>query len=109
MLFEMCIQKTHDRWIRHQAIDAFDQPVALIFEAQIFDGHLALAQGGHDLLGLANRHAGIVRTVYHEKRRDNLVHMPDGRALFQKLAIILQAAILRFAQLASPGMGILQE
>src|SRR5690242_815187 len=66
-LFEMLIQKAHRRRISNQAIGTFDQPVAFVLEAQVFDGDLALAQGGHNLFGFADWHAWIIGAVDDEE------------------------------------------
>src|SRR5579875_2217068 len=108
-LFEPFFQKTGDSWISYQAISAFDQAVALVLEAQVFDGNLALAQSGDNLLSLSYRHARIVGSVDDEEWRGNPVHVADRRDLLQKFAVVLQAAIFALAQFAPPGMGVLQE
>src|SRR5712691_10673632 len=106
---KICIQESGNSRISYQAVSAFDQSMPFILEAHVFYWDVALAQSRHDLLGLANGHAGVVRAMNDEKGRCDAINVVDGRDAFQKLAVVFQAAVFRLAQLASPGAGMLQE
>src|SRR5258708_10559534 len=81
--------------------------MTLVLEAHVFDGYTARAEGSHDLLGFTNGHARVVCAVHDEERRGNTIYITDGRNLLQEFAVVIQAAILRFAHPAPPGTGIL--
>src|SRR5260370_12851000 len=83
--------------------------MTLVLEAHVFDGYAARAEGSHDLLGFTNGHARVVCAVHDEERRGNTIYIIDGRNLLQEFAVVIQAAILRFAHPAPPGTGILKE
>src|SRR6202011_1451819 len=67
------------------------------------------AQSADHLLGFADRHPRVIRSVYHQQRRRNAVDALDGRDVFEKRAVILEAAVLRLAQVPPPRPGVLQE
>src|SRR5260221_365302 len=83
--------------------------MTLVLEAHVFDGYTARAEGSHDLLGFTNGHARVICAVHDEERRGNTIYIMDGRNLLQEFAVVIQAAILRFAHPAPPGTGILKE
>ena len=102
----MLVQKAGDSGIGDQAIGAFDDSMAFVLETQVFNGYLALAQGGDDLLGFADGHARVVGTMNDDQRRGDAFDMTNWRNLFQKFAIFLQTAVLAGTQFTPPGMGV---
>src|SRR3954453_18711559 len=59
-LSEVPIQERPDRRVADQPVRQLDDPVPLVVEAQVLDHPAALLDRGHDLLGLADRHARVV-------------------------------------------------
>ncbi len=94
---QVFVEEARNCWIRDKAIGALDQPVALILEAQVLDGHFTRPQRAHNLLRFANGNARIVGTMYDEERSRNAIHRADRRDLLQELTIMLQTAVFRLA------------
>src|SRR5579859_8029139 len=105
----MAIEEAGDGGVGGEVGGTFGELVALVLETQVFDGYATSAQGGDDLLRLADRHARIVGAVDDEHRRGDAVHLVDGRDVFEEVAVVLQAAVLGLTQPATPGSGVFQE
>jgi hypothetical protein len=60
-----------------------------IFEAHIFNRHVALAKCCYDLFSLVNQHAGIIRAMTHKKRSGNAIYFVYRRYLLQEIPVVL--------------------
>src|SRR5258708_30080839 len=104
----MLIKEVGDGRVGDETIGALDQAVAFILKTQVLNGYLALAQGRDDLFGLANWYARVVGAMHDKEGCGDAVDGANRRDLLNKLAILLQAAILSLAQFTAPGSPIFQ-
>src|SRR4051794_23093157 len=81
-------EKFRHSWIDLQLVLELGDLVPLVFETNELDRPPEVAQLFDHLLGLANRHARIVRPVDHQQRRPDLVDVIDWRYINEKVAVL---------------------
>src|ERR1700728_2779851 len=83
-----------------RAVASLSQSVAFVTEHQQLALTAPAGQRGMDLLGLAQRHPGVVRTVDDEQRRGHPVDVSERRRLVQELPVMGERAVFALAERA---------
>src|SRR5439155_19890387 len=78
------------------------KPHKLVQAAELFEP-------SNHLLGFAYWNARVIGSMDHQQRRPDALHAVDRRDIFQKLTVLLEAAVLRLTQVAPPRARVLEK
>ena len=90
---QVFLQESRYLRIAVELVLALAQAVAFVRITEIFDGHAALFETGHDLIRLADGNARVVGAVDDHERRFDLIHMEDRGDAAQGLAVMGERAV----------------
>src|ERR1044071_7909876 len=94
LLLKVPPQEVDGEWKRNQLVFQLGDLVPFVIKPQKLDRTTERLQPGHHLLSFVDRHARVVGAVDHQQRGGDPLDVVDRRDLFQKLAIVLQTAVL---------------
>src|SRR5439155_17517198 len=105
---EVLTQEADSRGEDGELIFHLGDLVTLVLQTDELDGAPERPQAADHLLGFANRDTWIVGSVDDQQWCPDTLDLVDRGDLFEKSAIVLQAAVFHLAQVPPPRTGVLE-